>query len=280
MKNLTFKIYSEYGALNSVPVFKAVSEGLSAVGGKIVDRDEDISVIWSVLWAGRMLGNKTIFETAKASGKRVLIIEVGTLIRNKTWRVSFDHINRQGFFGNLINLDPLRPKKLGVSLQTPPSVLRPEILIACQHEKSHQWNNQPSTANWVQQQIEKIRKYSDRNIVVRPHPRSAIRGLLDNCKYEQPKLIKHTYDEFDLNMNYHCIINHNSGVGVQAGLASVPLLVDTTSLAFDISESYDTIENPVLTDRREWFLKICHTEWLLEEIQTGLPFKRLLVDFL
>jgi hypothetical protein len=64
----------------------------------------------------------------------VLIIEVGNLKRGETWRLSIDHINNLGKFGNQDNLDYSRPQKLAVKLQSTPSVRRGEILIACQHQ--------------------------------------------------------------------------------------------------------------------------------------------------
>ena len=50
---MRFKLYREYGALNSPPVFDAVEQGLKQLGHAIVHDDEDVSVIWSVLWSIR-----------------------------------------------------------------------------------------------------------------------------------------------------------------------------------------------------------------------------------
>jgi hypothetical protein len=279
MAKIKYKIYSQYGALNSPPVFQALSEGIRASGGEVVESGEDIPVIWSVLWHGRMSGNRAVYELAKSQGKKVMVVEVGTLIRGKTWRISFDHINRLGYFGNNENLDLSRPKKLGVFLEAPIKVRRPEILIACQHEKSLQWNEMPPTTQWVEQQISKIREYSDRKIIVRAHPRSPLKRIPPGCNYEQPQMIPNTYDDFDFKLNYHCIVNHNSGVGVHAGISAIPVVVDSSSLAFDISHDFKDIEDLREKNRTEWFLKICHTEWLIEEIREGIPLKRLMVDF-
>jgi hypothetical protein len=279
MAKIKYKIYSQYGALNSPPVFQALAEGIRASGGEVVESGEDIPVIWSVLWHGRMSGNRSVYEMAQSQGKKVMVVEVGTLIRGKTWRISFDHINRLGYFGNNESLDHLRPKKLGVFLEAPIRTRRPEILIACQHEKSLQWKDMPSTSQWVEHQISKIREYSDRKIIVRAHPRSPLKRIPPGCNYEQPQMVPNTYDDFDFKLNYHCIVNHNSGVGVHAGISSIPIIVDSSSLAFDISHDFKDIESLHEKNRSEWFLKICHTEWLIEEIREGIPLKRLMVDF-
>lgn len=86
---MRFKLYREYGALNSVPVFAAFEEGLKSQGHEIVDENEDVSVIWSVLWSGRMKPNKLIYEKCRQENRPILIIEVGNLKRGETWRKKF-----------------------------------------------------------------------------------------------------------------------------------------------------------------------------------------------
>ena len=102
---MRFKLYREHGALNSPPVFDAVEQGLKRQGHDIVNDNEDVAVIWSVLWAGRMRSNKLIYDRCRQQNTPVLIIEVGNLKRGETWRLSLDHINNLGKFGNQDNLD-------------------------------------------------------------------------------------------------------------------------------------------------------------------------------
>ena len=85
---MRFRLYREYGALNSPPVFDAFEKGLRSLGHEIVTRNEDVAVIWSVLWQGRMARNQQVYQ----SGKPIVIIEVGNLHRGKTWRISLNHI--------------------------------------------------------------------------------------------------------------------------------------------------------------------------------------------
>ena len=153
---MRFKIYREYGALNSPLVFDAIEQGLRQQGHDIVTDNEDVSVIWSVLWSGRMRQNKLIYEKCQQQGKPILIVEVGNLKRGETWRISLNHINNLGKFANENNLDMLRPEKLGVKLQPIPTARRGEILIACQHQESLQWQGMPAMKDWVADTIEKI----------------------------------------------------------------------------------------------------------------------------
>jgi hypothetical protein len=269
---MRFRLYREYGALNSRPVFDAFEQGLKSLGHEIVNTPDGIPVIWSVLWNGRMAHNEKIYQTQQP----VVIIEVGNLHRGKTWRVSLNHINSLGEFGNHKDLDSDRPKKLGVALAPIKENRRPEIMIATQHQRSLQWQGQSAMADWTRSAVEKIRQYSDRKIVVRPHPRSPISLNISGVEVIIPRQIVGTYDDFDIDYNCHCVINHNSGPAVQAVIYGTPVICDTSSLAGEISGKFEDIENIKLPDREDWFLRLCHTEWTVSEIAQGIPMQRLM----
>ena len=269
---MRFRLYREYGALNSRPVFDAFEQGLKSLGHEIVNTPDSTPVIWSVLWHGRMAHNEKIYQNHQP----VVIIEVGNLHRGNTWRVSINHINSLGKFGNREDLDPDRPKKLGVTLTPIRENRRPEIMIATQHQRSLQWKDQPAMIDWVQSTVAQIRQHSDRKIIVRPHPRSPISLNISGVEVGVPRQIVGTYDDFDIDFNYHCVVNHNSGPAVQAAIHGTPIICDTSSLAGEISGKFEDIENIKLPDREDWFLKLCHTEWTVSEIAQGIPMQRLL----
>jgi len=273
---MKFKLWREYGALNSPKIFDAIEHGLQKLGHVSVHTDQDIDVIWSVLWSGRMKGNKLVYEQAKKQKRPVLIIEVGNLHRGKTWRLSFEHINGLGKFGNDQNLDVDRPKKLGFTLQPQKKSRKETILIACQHEQSLQWQGQPRMAQWVFDTVEKIRQFSSRQIVIRPHPRCLFNISLPNCQTNYPIKVTNTYDDFNIDYDHHCVVNHNSGPAVLAAINGIPIICHDSSLAGELSEKWENLENPILKDREEWFLKLCHTEWTVAEIEQGTPIKRLM----
>ena len=273
---MNFKLYRDYGALNSVPIFNAFEQGVKKLGHSIVNNNEDVAVIWSVLWSGRMQSNQLIYNNCRSTNKPIIIIEVGNLFRNKTWRIGLNHINGLGYFGNTENLDYDRPKKLGISLKDFQVHRRPEILIAAQHQQSLQWEGQPSMSEWVVQTVNEIKKYSNRKIKLRPHPRSRINLVQAGIEMETPQKIPGSYDDFNIDYNYHCVINHNSGPAVQAAINGVPIICDSSSLAGKISGKFQEIENIQLPDRTQWFLELCHTEWTVDEIERGIPLSKLL----
>ena len=281
---MRFKLFRENGALNSPPIFDAFEQGLKRLGHEIVSENQDVSVIWSVLWNGRMLQNESIYNDCIKHNKPVVIIEVGNLKRNTTWRICLNHINGLGKFANNTNLDPDRPSKLGIRLyDIQPDKRQKAILIGTQHSKSLQWKGMPSMATWTMNIIDEIQKRVDLPIYIRPHPRSPMPGIeheFKNVFRQEPIKIKGTYDDFNIAYNYHCVINHNSGVPIHAAISGTPVICDRSSLAYPVSDAIENIANPTLPDREDWLIKLCHTEWTVDEISQGIPIKRLENDIL
>lgn len=276
---MRFKLYRQFGALNSPSIFDAFQQGLQAQGHTVVSDNEDVAVIWSVLWNGRMSSNQQVYEKCRRENKPVIIIEVGNLKRNETWRICLNHINGLGEFGANEDIDVNRPKKLGLQMSLPNTNRKEAILIATQHQKSLQWQGMPSMANWTMQTIDAIRKITDRPIVIRPHPRSPMPGIeheWQNVTRQQPIQVTGTYDNFDINYNYHVVINHNSGPPILAAINGTPVITGDSSLAYPVSDKLENIEDPKLPDERLlWFTKLTHCEWTVDEIKQGIPIKRL-----
>lgn len=236
----------------------------------------EAAVIWSVLWNGRMAANRAVYEHYRAQHKPVIILDVGSLIRGRTWKLAVNHISSSGYYGNDVNLDPSRPFKLGISLGTLLSD-NGKILIAAQHRRSLQLAGISSMEAWLVEQIKRLRNYTDRNIVIRPHPRCTLnqRALPHNVIFETPKKISNTYDNFDINYNYHAVVNYNSGPGIQAALTGTRVIVDQSSLAYPVSIPAANIELPNDIDRTDWLIKICHTEYTVDELRRGQWLSRI-----
>jgi hypothetical protein len=234
----------------------------------------DAAVIWSVLWHGRLFANKAVYEHYRSQNKPVIIIEVGALYRGNTWKIAVNHVNAQGYYGHQENLDWDRPRKLKISLATQ-LLPRPEIIIAAQHQHSLQVES--IEPNWILNQINEIKKVSDRDIVIRPHPRSVL--VLDHLPpgvtIERPNKVAGSYDSYDMHYDCHAVVNYNSGPGIQAAIAGARPVVDASSLAHAVAIDYADLEKPYTVDRDLWLTQICHTEYTVQEIQQGLWLKRI-----
>src|SRR6056300_220398 len=114
---MKFNLWRQYGALNSSPVFDAFHAGALALGHSVdVNGSDGVDVIWSVLFNGRMAGNRTIWERNILQHKPTIVLEVGGIKRGTTWKVGLNGINRDAYFGNSSNSNSNRAEQLGLKL--------------------------------------------------------------------------------------------------------------------------------------------------------------------
>ena len=273
---MKFSLWTQYGALNSKPVFDAFANSLNNNGHDVAynDLSADVNVIWSVLFNGRMAGNKAVWEQQKPT----IVLEVGGINRGTTWKVGLNGINRDAYFGPSGNSSD-RVRLLG--LQVKPWKYDGEYILVCgQHDKSLQWKDMPSMSTWVHDTITFIRAQTDRPIIFRPHPRcplTAIEHDFKHVKRQDPKQIKDTYDDFDMQFNnIWATVSWSSNPGIHSIINGVPAFTGPSSLAFDVAEqNLRNIENPLYGDRTQWLNDYAHTEYTIGEISQGIPLKHL-----
>lgn len=278
---MKFGLWTQYGALNSKPVFDAFRHSLIQAGHGVVENHAncDVDVIWSVLWHGRMAQNKLIWDRARAANKPVVVIEVGHIQRGITWKVGLNGINRDAFFhsgGN--NSD--RASLLALELKPWKHNPNGPIIICTQHSKSQQWANMPSISNWTIQTVDEIRKHTDRHIIIRPHPRCPLPLIeleFKNVSRQLPRKLDGTYDDFDFRYDHAwAVVNWSSNPAVEAVRNGIPVFVGPSSLAWDVgNHNFDSINNPIEPNRQQWLNDLAHTEYTIQEIAQGLPLKQL-----
>ena len=183
-------------AQNGFSIMEAFAEGIENSGdeAKFITELEavDATVIWSVHWGKSE--RREIYNYYTKNKIPVIIIEVGCLIRNTTWRIGINNINLLGKFNNQ-NSPPDRWNKIGLELK-PWNTSGNKIYICGQNENSGIWDT-IKTEYWLKGLIRSIRNYSDMPIVFRPHPRFPIKlkQKLD-CSIEIPQY-KDGYDNFN-----------------------------------------------------------------------------------
>lgn len=274
---MNISIFNRFGALNSGPVFEAFRNGCKKHRIRVTEHNmsADVAVIWSQLWTGRMAPNRAVWEEFSASGRPIIILEVGQLNRGVTWKMGINGVNARGWFGE--GIEPGRAKKLAMRLQ--PWHQGNHILIAMQRSDSEQWTGLLPAEQWLDNIINKLREHTDRPIVVRPHPRQKLQPKM-GVKFQTPLPLRGTYDEFDFRStlnNAWAVVNENSGPGSQAVLDGVPAFVGADSMAAPVANlDYALIEKPRMPDRTAWLDDLCHSEWTLGEITAGVPIGRLL----
>ena len=275
---MKFSLWTDYGALNSKPVFDAFEHSLVSSGHSVTHNDSnaDVNVIWSVLFNGRMAGNQAVWKQKKPT----IVLEVGGINRGTTWKVGLNGINRDAYFGEQDN-DRSRADHLGLVCK-PWRSNGDFILICGQHDKSLQWQGMPRMSNWFLETYDEIRKHTERPILFRPHPRCRLEHIergLKNVYRQQPTQILGTYDDYDMGFNnVWATVSYSSNPGIHSVLAGVPAFVGTSSLAYDVANDIDfmhDIENPMMPERQQWLNDYAHTEYTIEEISQGIPIKRL-----
>jgi hypothetical protein len=281
---MKFRLWTEYGALNSKDIFRAFGDSIVRNGWSISNSDNlghaDVHVIWSVLFHGRMARNQSVWSYCVSHNRPIIVLEVGGIKRGKTWKVGINGINRDAYFGDRGN-DESRAKALGLELQ--PWRRNGEYILICgQHDKSLQWQGMPRMSNWFLNTYDEIRKYTDRPILFRPHPRCRLEHIERGLRYverQEPRHIAGTYDDFDMGFsNIFATVSYSSNPGCHSIIQGVPAFVSPSSLAYDVGNDIDflhDIENPLMPDRTQWLNDYAWTEYTVDEIAAGMPLKRL-----
>lgn len=263
-------------AANGKEVMKSFAEGIKNSGDNPVFLENpideiDIAVIWSVLWNNST--RKKIWDYYQERKIPVIVLEVGCFIRNKSWRIGLNGIIRDTNH-NLYNLDRNRHKKFNIKIQ-PWRTEGTKILICGQNERSKNWPSDLTTEKWVETLIREINIHFNKEILFRPHPRFDIK--IKGCETVKPKFIG-GYDDYDLleALSEICLVcSYNSNPGIESIIHGVSVYTDKSSLAYPVSIKEIKNLNILYPDRSEWLLKTLHLEWFEDEIELGIPYKRI-----
>jgi hypothetical protein len=264
--------FPKSAARNSAPVIDALLQGfrLHGVQTDLESYNSDMVLLWSQLWAGRMKSNQEIYQEYTAKQRPVIVVDVGAIKRNFTWRISVNGTARLAGLGH----DCSRRKKLGIELK-PWRHHGQDVIIAMQRPDSHQWRGMPDPEKWLTDTVKTIRDHSARIIRVRAHPRFPINWQCPGVQIELPVKIPNTYDDYDFDQSIlgaWAVINWNSTPGIISALHGLPVFVGNSSLAAPVANlDFNMIETPHMPDREQWANDLAWTEWTLEEIRQGIP---------
>jgi hypothetical protein len=156
------------------------------------------------------------------------------------------------------------------------------IVILGQHINSEQWKGLPNMKKWITQQIREIRKYTDRPILIRPHPRNPVEVAVDefkNIRVSHPKRDWATYDDTDFKKilkSTWAVVNHSSNPAIESVIGGIPVFVSESSLCYDVgNHGYTDINRPAMPNREQWAHRLAYTEWWTDEIREGKPWERI-----
>ena len=134
--------------------------------------------------------------------------------------------------------------------------------------------------NWLENKIHEIRKYTNREIVVRPHP-----GKFDMKEFapfqnkQNVQIIDPTESTLLENLQgTHSSVFFNSSASVAAVLEGVPVFVDDAS-AVTWSVAHHTvsqIESSRAFEREQWLWNLASAHWSDEDARAGRIWKKFL----
>ena len=160
-------VFKDTAAKAGKPVMDAFIQSLEGEDYVVCTNDKrpevDVVVIWSVLL--NMYGREPIYDYYKDKAK-IIVIEVGGLIRNQTWRIGIGGINAKADFGNqdVDHVDDSRVRKLGLKLKPWREMGGGGPIVIClQNTKSEAWTGGPIEV-WLQDTLEHV------NYKTRKHP--------------------------------------------------------------------------------------------------------------
>ena len=138
---------------------------------------------------------------------------------------------------------------------------------------------------WLQDEIVKCKKISDRPIRIRMHP---LISSYDLSKFEEfvdkqkdVSMVFGHKDPITMDLeNCWATVSFTSGGSVDSLLAGVPVITPSPlNFAYSLSShSVEDIENPKMEDRQQLFNDLAYTQWTVTEMAHGLPYKHLLVN--
>jgi hypothetical protein len=224
---------------------------------------------------------RLVIDNQKNIGKHTLAIDSNLFLykdpRNiKNYlRFSLDDIfpTTGNYFTNII--DPARWHKIKTDIGFDLKQWRSNgdhILICLQRNGGWSMGG-VDVMQWCNSTILKLRKYTNRSIVVRAHPGD--KRAKEYLKLSHPNVKVSSCLDINSDLkNAWATITYNSSPGVASAIEGIPVFV--TDPNPKISQAYDIcntelsrIEDPLMPDRQQWIEKISMCHFNFEDLKNG-----------
>jgi hypothetical protein len=174
-------------------------------------------------------------------------------------------------------------RTLGISLHPPQNNPNGHILICMQRDGGFAMKALDPLV-WLQQKITEIRKYTDRTIMVRPHPGAykPIDFLQFRTKHYKTRgvlvLEPSTAPLTDNLQQAHAAVFFNSSASVAAACAGIPVFADDSSCVSWSVANRDIakIESPEQFNRQQWIYDLAAAHWSDEDASEGRIYQKFL----
>lgn len=230
--------------------------------------------------APHLMLRQNAINLQKQNKKRSLIVDSNLFLyadpgnTKRYLRYSFDGIfPTTGFYFDS-EVDPTRWQKISQNLNISLKPYRQtgnHILICCQRNGGWSMKGMP-VQNWLNETILKIRSFSDRPIIVRPHPGD--KKWKTYLRINHPNVTLSTRHIIEDLHNAWATVLHNSSPAVASAIEGIPVfLTDPNPQFSQAAEVSNTnlkdLENPKMFDRQTWAEKLSMCHWNFDELRSG-----------
>jgi len=154
------------------------------------------------------------------------------------------------------------------------------LLFCCQRDGGWSMDQQP-VVQWITNTVNRVRQYTDREIVIRFHPgdknsREHVRALarfrIKNLRLSRNNDIR---DDF---AGAWAVVNHNSSPAIVSVIDGIPTFQTDAARSQArevVHHDFTQIEDPQTFDRELWLQKMAQCHWTLDELKTGEAWRHL-----
>jgi hypothetical protein len=155
------------------------------------------------------------------------------------------------------------------------------VLVLGQRTLSWNMPNQ-NGLDWIAHIIKRLKKITDRKIIVRLHPGDKSFNIENKRKlynlYGRKGVMVSNNDHIKTDLtNAWCSVGFNSTPNCVSAIEGIPVYLDDplNSWARDVAfDDINLIDSPLLPDREKWLDKIAHIHWSNDEISSGKYWNR------
>lgn len=211
-----------------------------------------------------------IFQRQRDKNLDVVVLETGYINRgdgeNHHYAAGFNGLNGRADFRNR-DMPSDRAEKLGVELKQYRSGSKVVLCGQVPWDASVDHSDHPQ---WLEASIERLKAYTQREIVFRPHPLA--RGHYPNFAVPMSTV---PFQE-DLK-DAHAVVTFNSNSGVEALIDGVPVFAgDHGSMCWELAnKSLIQIDVPNRPSREQWLNELCYAQWTMNEMKSGECWRHL-----
>lgn len=269
-------------------VQRAGDEGLVVQGNNLIDCD--VAVIQGWVYKQKHTPHlklrDNIINHQKLKNKYTCVADANLfLYADKSNRYGYLRYSFNGVFPSTgiycdQEVDPKRWQKIssdtGITLE---NVKLGNNIVLCVQRNGGWSMGEQNLVEWIRKTVYKLRKYTDRKIVVRPHPGDkTVHTYLNDMRIRElvanhNVVISNPGTPLDSDLkNCYAVVNHNSSSIVGPIIKGYHSFItdSTNSQCSEVSNNdLSKIESPEIFDRQKWLERISMFHWKFKELDSG-----------